>query len=150
MTERPPFPKQITLSLDDFHREGLNEMAQRVPFGMKRTLREQHAMEAEHDKERARFQRDLGLAEDVEPRAHRHLPQALSVRLSEEMRQSLEDFLDAHPELDEQEALSILVRRGLDHTEELEEVIESAREKGATAMLELAERLYRRAKRRYA
>lgn len=120
----------------------------RVPFGMKRTLQEQHAMEAEHDKEGARCQRDLGLVEDVGPHAHRHLPQALSARLSEEMRQALEDFLDAHPDLDENDALSILVRRGLEHTAELEEVVQTAREKSASRMLSLAEELYARSKRR--
>lgn len=120
----------------------------RVPFGMKQSLQEQHAMEAEHDKEKARFRRDLGLTEDVEAHAHRHLPQALSVRLSEEMRQALEDFLDAHPDLDENDALSILVRRGLEHTAELEEVVQTAREKQASKLLVLAEKLCARSKRR--
>lgn len=120
----------------------------RIPFGMKQTLEEQRAMEAEHDNEKARFRRDLGLTEDVDPHAHRHLPQLSSVRLSEEMRQALEDFLDAHPDLDENDALSILVRRGLEHTTELEDVVQTAREKSASRILNLAEKLYARSKRR--
>lgn len=118
-----------------------------VPFGMKRTFKEQHAMDAQYDRETARLERDLGRADDARPADHRHVPQTISVPLSEDLRRSLEDYLDAHPDFGVQDALSILVRRGLDHTEELEEVVQSAREQQATAMLELAERLHARAKR---
>lgn len=108
-----------------------------------------HARDAEYDRESARMKRDLGLTEDgdgdVHAMPHRHVEQTLWVLMPEVMRRSFEDFLDAHPDLDENEALRILLGRVLDQERQAKQ---TPREKKATEMLRLAERLYARSKRR--
>ena len=90
---------------------------------------------------------DLGQAEDGDVHAmpHRHVEQTLWVLMPEEMRQSFEDFLDAHPDLDENDALRLLLGCALDQEEQLGQTPEG---KKVAGMLSLAERLCARSKRR--
>jgi len=87
--------------------------------------------------------------EEPSPASHRHLPSSISVQMTEELRRSLENFLDAHHEMSPTEALTVLLQRALDQDEagvEDGRVTESQRK--ATAMLRLAERLYLRTRAR--
>lgn len=217
------FPKRITIDLADladFHRDGLAEIAKRIPFrneedllyvvlsrgildilstpngteplsakeifekgeapslgsdlssraGMrvyprpgvqyqqrrKEQRDELQATERQHEHEIEQLKADLGFAqaphgggtsEGVAPAGH-HVESYVPRALPEETRLRLEEFLEAHPEFDQEDALAVLVRRGLDRTEELEDVVHTAREKSASRMLNLAEELYARSKRR--
>lgn len=75
------------------------------------------------------------------PRVEGHLP----VRVPDEVRKSLEDWLHMHPEVNEEEAITMLLQRGLDHEGH---VGQNPQERKAAAMVRLAERLYARSKRR--
>lgn len=119
-----------------------------VPFGLNRTWEELHAQDAEHDRESARMRRDLGLARDDGPRAdepvpHRHVERYLATFVTEELRQSFEDYLDAHPDLGEEEALATLLQRALD-----QEGHQGPKERKANDMVQLAEKLCAKAARR--
>lgn len=114
------------------------------------------AEEGQDDHEIQQIKEDLGFArsplgsetsERVAP-AHHHVESYVPRALPEETRLRLEEFLEARPEFDEEEALAVLVRRGLDRTDELEDVVQTAREKTAAEMLSLAERLCARSRRR--
>ena len=81
----------------------------------------------------------------LSPSPHRHVASMVSVQLPENLRRSFEDFLAAHDELDEQEALRLLLQRGLDQGEQRGRTPEDRK---AAEMLHLAERLYSRSLRR--
>lgn len=145
-----------------------------VPFGMKCTLRQQHAMDAEYDRETARIERDLGLADFSVNEAEDH-PGALAVPeihryvglpIGKNLQQELQAALDDHPGLDEEVFLASLLDLGLQTLretpgaldpgkvrEDLRTWVKAAprqtfREKKAAEMVSLAERLYLRAQRR--
>lgn len=101
----------------------------------------------QHEPDPAEVFNDLQPAEDEDVHAmpHRHVEQYLWVLLPEEMRQSFEDFLDAHPGVDENDALRLLLARALDQEEQREQ---TPGEKKAAELLRLAEKLYARSKRR--
>lgn len=108
---------------------------------------ELHARDAEYDRETARMERDLGLTDDGDVHAmpHRHVEKTLSVQVPVELRQPLANFLDAHPEMSEAEALTTLLQRALGQEESVETRPETENQRKATAMLDLAKRLYLRA-----
>lgn len=94
----------------------------RVPFGMKCTLHEQHVMDAEYDRETAKMKRDLGLA-DFESENDRqkhpgqvsipHIERYIGLPVGEKLRQDLEDALADHDDLSEEIFLASLLDLGL-------------------------------------
>lgn len=87
-------------------------------------------IENQHEPDPAEVFNDLGQAEDGDVHAmpHRHVEQYLWVLMPEKMRQSFEDFLDAHPDLDENDALRLLLGRAL-HQEGFADAPESEDDK---------------------
>lgn len=106
--------------------------------------------EAVHDS----LPKDVGFARiDLEPDpvAHRHVERYVGFAMTEEIRQRLEDYLDANPGLSEEEALAALLEEALDlnlaHCGSASLPSTDAAKKAAR-MVGIAETLYARAKRR--
>lgn len=97
---------------------------------------------------------DVGLAQSEDGEAfeatpHRHVETYVGFPISERTRRMLEDFLDAHAGVSEEDALAQLLGAGLDQAEREADVrAPSKAAKKATRMTRLAERLYRLAKQR--
>ncbi len=86
--------------------------------------------------------------ESAPPTEHRHVERYMAAPVSERLRQRLEDYLSLHPDMGEEEALTTLLDRGLDQSEQLKEAGQTVAAQKAEKQLRLAERLYVRALRR--
>lgn len=86
-----------------------------APFGLKQPLDELHVQEAERDREMARMNRDLGLAEAPEDddRPNRPVANNIGIPLPEPLRRGLESALNAHPDLEEETLYTALLELGL-------------------------------------
>jgi len=109
-----------------------------APFGLKRSLDELHVQEAERDREMARMNRDLGLAEapDDDDAPNRPVGRYIGVPLPEGLRQGLESALNAHPDLEEETLYTALLELGLKGVLADPKVLRSSRDaqKAALAM----------------
>lgn len=90
----------------------------RVPFGMTQSLDELHVREAERDREMARMNRDLGLAETPETVSARRVENYIGIPLTEGLRQALESLVNAHPDLEEENLFAALLELGLTKAQE--------------------------------
>jgi hypothetical protein len=103
-----------------------------VPFGMKRTIEQQRAFDAEYDRERARIKRDLGLADFPEGEAEKHrgesasphIERYLGLPVGERLRQDLEDAFSKHDGLSEEIFLASLLDLGLQALHEKPDAID--------------------------
>lgn len=86
--------------------------------------------------------------DQTKPPAHRHVERYVGTPISEELRQQFEDFLNSHPDIDEENALTEILRLGLrsaDLGESSDPTLAVAR---AGRLVRLAEKLFLRAKQR--
>lgn len=116
-------------SKDSVAASKLRSSAQRIdsgtsapaPFGMKRSLDELHVQEAERDREVARMNRDLGLAETTEGETtagNRQVENYIGVPLSEGLRQGIESLVNAYPDVEEENLYAALLELGLKKVQE--------------------------------
>ena len=125
---------------------GKSELSARAtrPFPAPSVLFKKRQREIEEGKSDLGFSNAPG-DEPKRPVLHRHIERYLATPISERLRQRFEDYLDAHPGMDEEEALTTLLQRAFDQADKLEDQERSAAVRKAEAQLRLAERLYRRA-----
>jgi hypothetical protein len=94
------------------------------------------------------------IAQAITP--HRHVERYVGFPITEKVRRSIENFLTANPQMDEETTCAALLQLGLDHAEiELQDTARAkaeravemaeARTRKATENVRIAERLYRRA-----
>jgi hypothetical protein len=81
--------------------------------------------------------------ERATPAPHRQVERYVAAPISEELRDQLQAYLDAHPELDEETALTTLLQLGLEQSKPARS---GSPTEEAEKRLRLAERLYLRAK----
>lgn len=105
-----------------------------------------HAADA--NSARSTISSDRNEPHEREPAPHRHAERYLATPVSEHLRQRFEDFLNSHPDLSEEEALTILLQRALAEEGQVDTAVPSLSERKATRMLNLAGQLYAKAKRR--
>ncbi len=118
--------QQPLCSKDSLAASKLRSSARRVdpvasapaPFGMKQSLDELHVQEAERDREMARMNRDLGLAETAENASTRQVENYIGVPLSEGLRQGLESLVNAYPDVEEENLFAALLELGLKKVQE--------------------------------
>lgn len=131
---------QMLRSKDSVAASKLRSSAQRIdlgtsapaPFGMKQSLDELHVQEAERDREMARMNRDLGLAEtpDGDHPLGRQVENYIGVPLSEGMRQGLESLVNAYPDVEEENLYAALLELGLKKVQEDPKVLAQWRAAG--------------------
>lgn len=118
--------QQPVRSKDSLDASKLRSSARRIdpvasapaPFGMKQSLDELHVQEAERDREMARMNRDLGLAETAETVSARRVENYIGIPLTEDLRQALESMVSAHPDLEEENLYADLLELGLTKVQE--------------------------------
>lgn len=108
----------------------------RTPFGMSQSLDELHVREAERDREMARMNRDLGLAETTEGETagNRQVENYIGVPLSEGLRQGIESLVDAYPDVEEENLYAALLELGLTKVQEDPKVLAQWRASGTAGL----------------
>jgi hypothetical protein len=105
MNSKLAFPSRMNMMIDLKGKEDWAEL---------------HARDAEYDRESARMNRDLGLAESPEgtPSRGRQVENHIGVPLSEGLRQGLEFLVNAYPDLEEENLYAALLEIGLKKVQE--------------------------------
>jgi hypothetical protein len=91
-----------------------------APFGMKQSLDELHVQEAERDREMARMNRDLSLAETPEGdhSLGRLVENFIAVPLSQGLRRGLQSLMNAYPDVEEENLFTALLELGIKRVQE--------------------------------